>query len=138
MEKVILERFCHASYGEFGDLILPSGETLATVEQPWIQNLPNISCIPIGTYLCKPRFYNRGGYEAVEVTEVEGRSHILFHVGNFVSNSRGCILLNERHGAMTDGTLRGVNSRKVFNHFMSNMGKEPFSLVIKNKNSGVL
>lgn len=65
-----------------------------TLELEWNDNTPNKSCIPVKRtpYVCKrvnsPRFGN-----TFEVTGVEGRTHILFHAGNFPKNTSGCILL---------------------------------------------
>jgi len=72
---------------------------LLTLELPFRDNQKNISCIPKGTYECV-RVYNRAiGFPprripiTYEVKDVPGRSGILFHAGNFVSNTQGCILL---------------------------------------------
>jgi len=137
MKTVKLERFCYSDFGTFGNLILPSGEVLATVERPWLHNARSISCIPIGPYRCEPTRFNRGGYNAVEVMHVEDRTHILFHIGNFVRDCNGCILVNQKHGAI-NGEWCGINSKHSFNHFMGSVGKEPFTLVISNKDGGKL
>jgi len=135
--SVTIERFCYSDFGTFGNLILPSGEVLATVERPWIFNRRRVSCIPIGRYHCEPRVYNRGGYNAVEITGVPDRTHILFHVGNFVRNSNGCILINESHSAI-NGEWCGIRSRYAFNHFMKEVGYTNFNLLISNRQGGKL
>ena len=91
--KVLLRRFCNSEFGVFGDLILPDGQVLKTVERPWHDNQPSVSCIPAGIYECAPRPYYRGGYKAVEVKDVLNRSHILFHRGNTMRDVRGCIAI---------------------------------------------
>ena len=96
-----LVRFCYSEQGTFGELTLPDGQIIYTVERPWIKNERGVSCIPIGKYQCKPRFYNRGGYDAFEVVGVKGRTHILFHIGNRPRDSKGCILPNEKLGCFT-------------------------------------
>lgn len=74
-----------------------------TLERPWLDNRPNVSCIPKGTY---PLRKKRGGtyyrsYSSperfghpyvVEVAKVPGRSAILFHGGNTIEDIEGCIL----------------------------------------------
>lgn len=66
-----------------------------TLELPWHANKPQQSCIPVGTYTCKrikpPKFG-----ETFEVTDVPGRSHILFHKGNQTGDTAGCILVGEQ------------------------------------------
>ena len=78
----------------------------ATLENPWRDNKPVVSCIPSGVYKLDKdragRFYDaykeRWGYDYVPMIrdgEVPGRSQILFHAGNDVSHTSGCILLGE-------------------------------------------
>ncbi len=136
--NLILTRFCYADFGTFGEFSLPDGMTLATVERPWLNNTPSQSCIPVGEYLCKPRRYNRGGYDAVEVTDVPGRSYILFHIGNFISNSKGCILVNSYLQGDSRLGLRGVSSKTAFNSFMEHYGGKEFTLSIQNIQAGVI
>ena len=61
----------------------------STLEPPWLENKPNRSRIPAGTYKIKPRRYNKGGYDSFEIVGVPGRSLILFHAGNVPRNTRG-------------------------------------------------
>ncbi len=134
--ELILYRFLYAGHGTFGVFHLPDGKQLFTVERPWVYNTPYISCIPTGRYTCKPRWYNKGDYAAIEVTDVTGRTYILFHVGNFVHNSLGCILVNSKL-VEEDGKLRGVSSRKAFNRFMD-VYAEGFTLEIVNAVPGAI
>lgn len=134
---ILLTRFCYDNNGTFGRITLPDETPIVTVERPWINNEPNISCIPIGTYECAPRHYNRGNYPAIEVTNVPGRSYILFHVGNFVSNSEGCILPNMYHRYEEQG-IRGVSSQVAFDKFMTQFGGTHFELIIQNYPGGII
>ncbi len=63
-----------------------------TLELPWLDNQPQISCIPEGVYTCK-RFNSAKFGETFHVCDVPGRSGILFHAGNTAKDTRGCILL---------------------------------------------
>lgn len=83
-----------------GELVLPSGQIIKTLERPWLNNAPNISCIPEGIYYVKWLERSASGkYKRVwHVQGVEGRSGILFHAGNYVRNSLGCILTGMSHG----------------------------------------
>ena len=85
-----ISRFCYSRMGVFGSYTI-GDQTYYTVEKPWINNEPFVSCIPTGKYLLRPRRYYRGGYDALEVLKVEGRSHILFHMGNRAADVQGCI-----------------------------------------------
>ena len=87
-----------------------------SLELPYKNNEPNISCIPSGVYEClrkqSPRFGDtfevRGGI-------IEGtRTHILFHKGNSIKDSKGCILLAEGFG---EGSYI-ERSRVAFDEFL--------------------
>ena len=94
MRELTLLRVGSSHYGTFG--VLRDGHVpfALTLEQPWRDNRPNESCIPAGSYVCRrvqsPKFGN-----TFEVTNVPGRSHILFHRGNFIEDTYGCILVGE-------------------------------------------
>ena len=66
-------------------------EHFYTVEKPWADNKPNISCIPTGYYklvrVDSPKF----GENTWEIADVTGRSHILIHVANTSVDVIGCI-----------------------------------------------
>lgn len=85
-------------------ILLPSEKTKLfechTVERPWANNAPNISCIPEGDYMLVPRWFYRRGYMTWEVTNVPHRSLILFHKGNLAIHVEGCIALGTRRGAL--------------------------------------
>lgn len=136
MKSIILTRFAYSPEGTFGHLTMPSGKIFATVERPWLDNEPMVSCIPIGIYRCNPSYYYRGDYEAFEITGVINRSRILFHIGNYVRNTNGCILINTRHGAVGHEWC-GVASRSAYLSFMTELDSQPFDLVIKNIQGGV-
>ena len=60
------------------------------LELPWLENQPLISCIPEGLYTLKKR-YSFKFREHLHVREVPGRTHILFHAANRVSELQGCL-----------------------------------------------
>lgn len=62
-----------------------------TLELPWRDNQRSVSCIPPGTYECAP--YTSQKYPDVcEVLAVPDRTAILFHTGNGLDDTEGCIL----------------------------------------------
>jgi hypothetical protein len=136
--NLTITRNAYHDFGTFGEFSMPDGMTLYTVERPWLGNQVKVSCIPVGSYVCKPRYYNRGGYKAVEVCDVRGRTYILFHRGNFVRNSRGCILINsgiQSGDVGLCGELGG--SGRAFDAFMDVYGGG-FDLSIVNYEGGIL
>lgn len=70
------------------------GYKFATLELPWKENKRNESCIPCGTYICR-RIKSPKFGETFEVCWVLNRDKILIHRGNFLKETRGCILLAE-------------------------------------------
>ena len=65
-----------------------------TLERPWLENIPNLSCIPPGSYTAIRHKSPKFG-ETFWVQDVPGRDEILFHKGNIAGNSHGCILIGE-------------------------------------------
>lgn len=112
-----------------------------TVEEEDLQNKRNVSCIPVGAYVCRRTFYNRGGYETFEVTDVPDRSDILFHILNTEEDTEGCIGVTSRLGILKvndeDGRgkvhkLAGLASRKAFKAFMEKWkGVDEFILIVE-------
>ena len=85
-----------------GTLIFESGDVFSTMERPWLDNASNISCIPWGTYATSflPKS-GTGRYRKVwHVRNVKDRGGILIHNGNFVTHSRGCLILGTRAGVL--------------------------------------
>ncbi len=78
----------------FGVLLYNGVPFCVTLERPWKNNQKNISCIPVGTYLCT-RIKSAKFGKTFLVTEVPGRSEILFHKGNIDDDTHGCIILGE-------------------------------------------
>lgn len=63
-----------------------------TLELPWMDNAVRKSCIPHGTYECRRRNSPKYGHHW-HVQDVEGRSLILIHHGNYNHETMGCILV---------------------------------------------
>ncbi len=62
-----------------------------TIEPPWKGNMVSESCIPNGTYQLVKRQSTRFK-DHFEVQDVDYRTAILIHVGNYRRNTSGCIL----------------------------------------------
>jgi len=95
--KVIIARFAQGSKQTRGHGIVLNenrGEvlTFATLELPWLHNANSISCIPAGKYALEKYASSNNG-DSFAILDVEGRSHIRIHKGNFTSQIRGCILV---------------------------------------------
>jgi hypothetical protein len=126
--RLSLERFCYSPTGVFGSMMV-DGAMLWTVERPWLDNARWISCIPAGTYRCGPRRYFRGGYDAIEVRDVPGRSFILFHKANLPEQLGGCIAPASRLGCLR-GQWAGLGSGAAFELLMDVVGGREWELHI--------
>lgn len=71
-----------------------------TLELPYEKNIRNTSSIPTGSYLGEIRYSKKFKNKRLFVNSVPKRSGILFHEGNSIEDTKGCILL---------GLLRGAN-----------------------------
>ncbi|UCC71270.1 MAG: hypothetical protein JSV86_12860 [Gemmatimonadota bacterium] len=116
-----LVRYIDAPFGTYGELFLPEFSCL-TVERPWMDNRPNISCIPPGVYKVSPTMF-RGLYKTLEVEGVPGRSLIKIHKANVPDDLRGCIGLGTSWGWLR-GSLAVNASASAFNAFWSVWTKE--------------
>ncbi len=93
-----------------------------SIENPWVNNAPYVSCIPEGLYLIKYGRYNRGGYDAYELNNVRDRTLIKIHVANTSSDVFGCIGLGDSISRLND-SLGVLNSQDAYDRWMSVMDK---------------
>ena len=115
MKHFKLIRVAYIADGTFGVLFDEEIPFCLTVERRWINNLSNISCIPTGYYTCKRVQSPRFG-DTFEVTDVEGRTYILFHKGNIDDDSHGCVVLGEEYGKYK-GKVAVASSGRAFAEF---------------------
>ena len=106
-----------------------------TVERPWLSNTPAISCIPDGEYVCKP-FNGRKFKDAIQVTDVPGRTYILFHPANYPHEVQGCIAPG-RHHAISEDHGRVWESRSAMDDLKRIVGRE-FLLSISSQAARLL
>ncbi|MDF5698383.1 DUF5675 family protein [Vibrio parahaemolyticus] len=134
--------FEHGTFGvlcdEFGN------EICKTIERPWKDNAPMISCIPDGHYDLVPhqspkfgKCYALDGEEqGVTIWGPSQRTHILIHVANRVDQLQGCIGVGFDFGVLKDRQGRNqwavLDSRSAFNHLMHKLGGKPAKLIIKS------
>lgn len=79
-------------------VFVAAGKAFAvSLERPWLDNKPEISCIPAGTYLCKRRWSDHFQREVFEISDVPGRTNILIHPANLVTQLEGCVAIAEKY-----------------------------------------
>lgn len=149
MIDATLIRLVTGDLGTFGAIMFPDGFGLHTLELPWEENARDISCIPCGIYTCEIDDSPRWG-SAYHVREVPGRSHILFHYGNWAgrksmphlqSKVAGCILVGLSRepikGSGRDEEQLGLaKTRKACDDMMAHLKGEPFELLVMSRIQG--
>lgn len=139
--KLVIKRFRELEDRTLGMLYVldDKGESilnLATLELPWRNNWKEISCIPAGTYFVSPRRSPKYGKHLI-VEGVKNRSYVLFHAGNFPSQTRGCIIVGMCHGdADADGIRDVMRSREAMAQLTALVTKRS-ELVIEDQNPWV-
>ncbi len=122
--KVELSRFAFTPMGVFGRLTVVQGVTPTfscfTVERPWMDNEPSVSCIPAGSYALKLGMYHRGGYPAYSLVKVPGRSLIKVHAGNTMMDLMGCIAPGMNLGHV-HGRWAVTSSKQALGTFMGRL-----------------
>jgi len=119
-------------YGTFGVLLINGEATCVTLEKYWFGNTPYHSCIYPGQFLGVRHTSPKYG-KTFKVLGAQGRTDILFHIGNFKNDSRGCILLGESFGVLL-GKRCIKNSILAFNNFMDKLKDvDRFKLSIINE-----
>ena len=93
--KVLIDRYSDDGVQTFGRLYVLNDLDLIqfecdTLELPNKDNKPNISCIPIGVYTVIKRYSAKFKHH-FHILDVEGRTWILIHPANSVSDLKGCI-----------------------------------------------
>lgn len=122
---IILQRVSQSSHGTFGVLIQDGVAFAATLEP--------VMAIAAGTYRCErydsPKFQKN----VFLLKDVPGHEFIEIHMGNFLDDTSGCILIGE--GFMSNGVgMSGV----AFHHLMNvrMRGVNAFTIEIRNPLTG--
>jgi len=100
-----------------------------SLELPDKSNQRDISRIPAGEYVCELRWSKKYGYH-FHIKDVDGRSWILIHFGNYFTDIRGCILLgNDFVDINRDGHLDVTSSKKTIARLLK-VAPQSFNLKI--------
>lgn len=122
MSNLLLKRSYSMIDATCGLLIDPYLDQIIclTLEPPWRFNEKNISCIPNGIYDCVLYRTDRtvlGDEMTYRISHVSDRDGILFHIGNTIDDTEGCILTGSEFGILNNKTAV-LESRKAFKRFM--------------------
>ena len=143
---VILTRQSSTPQGTLGSFVIQNDvkTTFVSGELPYNNDLPNISCINAGKYLCQYLFsphFNKKVYHVID----DDRVAVEIHSGNFFANISlinpltgknylsdvlGCILLGTESGTLNN-QLAVLNSREAITQFEAIMNGQDFNLTIQ-------
>ena len=120
--KITLTRFCsHPDMGTFGKLNIDD-MNFFTVERPWLDNKPMISCIPAGKYALEPHDSPKHPdtwalvNDSLRVSHYPFQDHryaILIHPGNTMQDVQGCIAPGLKLGSVK-GKWAVLSSRDAY------------------------
>ena len=101
-----------------------------TLELPWLDNKPFISCIPPGEYTVQKRYSDTYGWHW-HILDVEGRTLILIHAGNFHRDTEGCVCVGRDHRDIdNDGYKDLTSSRATMRQLNNAVPVNTFKLVV--------
>ena len=113
-----------------GRLFMNGKQLCVTLELPWKNNERRVSCIPTGKYKVIRRTSKKYG-EHFYLTNVPGRTLILIHHANYVSDLLGCIGVGSDFRFINkDAHLDISNSRRTMAMLLTTLPKE-FDLIIE-------
>lgn len=91
IKHILLLQRTYGANGTNGTISFNGEEICHTIELPDRNNIPRISCIPIGQYKLQKRRYPKHG-EQIAIPMVLGREAILIHAANnALRELQGCI-----------------------------------------------
>ena len=128
LELIRLEK--SQTSGVFGVLKIFGECFCTTLEPPDLDNMQGVSCIPAGQYMCEFRVSPRFG-ETFEIMSVPDRTNVLFHAGNTIEHTHGCVLLGQSFGKLRYERAI-LNSGQTFRNFKDRLaGLSRVSLTIR-------
>ena len=134
MINLLLIRDTFTKESTIGELFINGERFCDTLENPWLDNQRNISCIPEGEYPVRLRLARESAtreYLHLLVQDVPNRDYILFHRGNFPKDTSGCILLGQ--GTQQDVVNNSTLAMDLVMKEILNLGGTNINLIIKNK-----
>ena len=134
MINLLLIRDTFSKECTIGELFINGERICDTLENPYLDNQRNISCIPEGEYPVRLRLARESAsrdYLHLLVQDVPNRDWILFHRGNYPKDTSGCILVGL--GSQQDVVNNSVLAMDLLIKEILHLGGENINLIIKNK-----
>lgn len=125
----------YGALGTNGSITYAGKHICYTIELPWRNNLPRLSCIPEGRYQLHKKRYTKHG-EQIGIPAVLGREAILIHAANDAARQLlGCIapvstLTGEGKG---NESRKALDKLKALVYSLWDMGGEVYLLIKDEK-----
>ena len=135
MKHLILRRIHYAKTATTGELSVvdESGRVLvkvSTLELPWMNNSPRVSCIPAGKYRIAFEYSTAFKRYLWELKDVPGRSEVKIHAANYTRQLKGCIAPCLSHGDIDgDRIVDGLNSANALQKIMDALAPQKDSVI---------
>ena len=132
--NLLLIRDTFSKESTIGELFLNGERMCDTLENPYINNERNISCIPEGVYKVRLRLARESAtrdYLHLLIQDVPNRKWILVHRGNTAKDTSGCILVGL--GSKQDFVGNSILAMDLLMKEVINLGGTKINLIIKNK-----
>ena len=125
--KLILVRTAYFKSGVWGCIYRDNVPVCATLERPFLLGdngltKVNESCVPTGTYKFDIVMRHKGqsnAYLVPELQAVPGRSRIQIHIGNWIKDSLGCILVGTEMSSSGGDCAMILSSGLAFRRLMA-------------------
>lgn len=110
-----LTRFKYGRNETVGLLTLPwKDDSFWAIENPWLDNKPNFSCIPEGLYYLERYDSPAHGEGTWQFIDVPDRTHCQIHVANYAKDVSGCIGLGMQVMSDLGGVGRSADAMSSF------------------------
>lgn len=123
--RIKLHRYAYLRNATAGELLLPDATMIGGHHHlaDTLEDGRGISdaCIPEGTYNVIWKNHPKHGY-CFEVLNVPGRTGILFHAGNNITDTTGCILVGQVVGGISVALRDSLRTMTEFNNRFSDEG----------------
>lgn len=118
-------------FGTFGAMLIGAQVFCSTLEPADLLNKSFVSSIPAQQYICERIIAPTFG-ETFQIMNVPDRENVLFHKGNIIDNTAGCVILGQYRDKLLQEKRALSNSGDTFKSFLDIMtGIDMFSLTIK-------
>lgn len=110
--EIVIHRMQHSNDCTSGQILIDNNIVAYSLERPWNGNIPLTSSIPAGRYQAFVRTKTKDRWR-IELKNVPGRGNIQLHVGNFIADGVGCILVG---ASLSKNLCQVVDSARGFDH----------------------